>query len=157
MLSDLKLTHPNLLSGEIWLCQSVQLLMLKYRQTQFFDKEAGGILLGYHRGPHLEVVEASEPMPLDIRRRNSFERKDPGHQDLSDARWGASSGTIVYLGEWHTHPCLKPSPSQTDSYEWGKLVDFHREPLLFLIVGTEYWYVEFKAANWIVSMPGKQK
>lgn len=28
--------------------------------------------------------------------------------------------------------------ANVDRYEWGKLRDFYREPLIFLIVGTEY-------------------
>lgn len=131
----------------------MQALLLQYRQAGIFAKEAGGILLGHRRGPHLEVIEATAPMTGDIRRRHSFERLDPGHQVRASTRWRVSDSTILYLGEWHTHPCSKPSPSGVDNREWGKLVRTNEGPLIFIIVGTEFWYVEFGKVSWLMHFP----
>lgn len=139
--------------GELWLVPSVQQHLDGFRQTGFQSREAGGILLGYRRGPHIEILEGSAPLPRDTRHRNSFERNDPGHQALTDARWKDSGGTVTYLGEWHTHPSTIPSPSPTDRVEWDKLRAFYREPLVFLIVGTDKWYVELDGINWTVDRP----
>ena len=152
MLTDLKLRSPEALS-EIWICPNAQMLILEYRQAGFLSKEAGGILLGYRRGPHIEVLEATAPMRKDIRGRNSFERKDSGHQSLSDKRWEASDGTILYLGEWHTHPTNIPEPSTIDRHEWDKLKRCYQDPLLFLIAGTSHWYVEYLYCHWIITSP----
>lgn len=51
----------------------------KFAQTNFFSLEAGGILLGYVREPHLEVLEASEPTRWDKRLRCFFDRSASGH------------------------------------------------------------------------------
>lgn len=152
MLNDLKLRKPEL-SGEIWVCPTVQEVILDYRQTGFLAMEAGGILLGYRRGPHIEVVEATSPMALDVRRRHSFERKDPGHQAFSDIHWEVSGGTMNYLGEWHTHPEVKPSPSHLDRSEWGKLMNRYADPLIFIIAGTVQWYIEFGSRTWTIPAP----
>ena len=150
MFTDIKLRQVGA-PGELWLGPSVQELVFQFRQTGALDKEAGGILLGHRRGCHIEVLEGSAPMAGDIRRRNSFERKDPDHQAVSDDRWKASNGTITYLGEWHTHPAEMPTPSPTDEIEWGKLGKFYRDPLVFLIAGTDRWYVELNRSKWLIN------
>jgi len=152
MLNDLKLRNPEL-QGEIWICPAAQNVILGYRQTGLHSKEAGGILVGYRRGPHIEIVETSFPLALDVRRRNSFERKDPGHQAFSDNHWEASGGTMNYVGEWHTHPEVKPSPSNLDRSEWNKLKKRYEDPLVFLIAGTSHWYLEFGSHTWTFSAP----
>ncbi len=80
-------------------------------------------------------------------------RKDPGHQKISDTGWKESGGIITYLGEWHTHPVKTPSPSSTDRYEWSKLCAFYSDPLVFLIVGTERWYIELSGISWEILSP----
>ena len=40
--------------------------------------EAGGILIGCYRGPHIEITECSEPLRRDRRARLRFDREDPG-------------------------------------------------------------------------------
>jgi len=152
MLTDLKLINPEEL-GEIWICPDAQMLILEYTQTGFNSKEAGGILLGHRRGPHIEVLEASAPMRKDIRRLNSFERKDCWHQSLSDKQWELSGGTILYLGEWHTHPVNIPEPSTIDRHEWDKLKMCYGDPLLFLIAGTSHWYIEYLYCHWTIASP----
>lgn len=109
--------------------------------------------MGYRRGPHIEVVEVSAPMTRDIRRRYGFERRDPGHQAFSDTRWESSGGTIHYLGEGHTYPEVRPSPSSLDRFEWDKLKSRYEDPLVFLIAGTAQWYIEFSSLTWAFSAP----
>lgn len=152
MLQDLKLRSLDL-PGEIWICPSVQELILSYKQVGCITKEAGGILMGYRRGSHIEIVEATAPLPMDIRHRHSFERKDPGHQATCDARWESSNGTIRYLGEWHTHPTPRPTPSSIDCVEWAKLLKFFEEQLTFVIAGTTEWYIKSADIHWTVDSP----
>lgn len=91
--------------------------------------------MGYRSGQHLHVLYATVPMPLDKSSRISFERLDPGHQLAVTKAWKESQGRIDYLGDWHTHPQLNPSPSGIDYTEWAKLGSTLNKPLLFLIVG----------------------
>jgi integrative and conjugative element protein (TIGR02256 family) len=76
--------------------------------------EAGGILLGSYRGPHVEVFQCTAPMRKDTRTRFGFVRRDPGHQRAADAAWRASGRTVHFVGEWHTHPEDHPRPSNID-------------------------------------------
>lgn len=111
--------------------------------------EAGGILLGYVRGKHLEVFEASEPTSEDRRLRYFFERMIHGHKSLADRRWRESNGLVRYIGEWHTHPQETPSPSSTDIHEWQVLARgrVDRRPLLATIVGRQNLHVELMHAS----------
>lgn len=156
MLKDLKLQHPDF-QGEIWICSSAQNVILGYRQIGLHSTEAGGILVGYRRGPHIEIVETSFPLALDVRRRNSFERKDLGHQAFCDSLWEGSCGTMTYVGEWHTHPEVKPSPSFFDRSEWNKLKKCYEDPLVFLIAGTTHWYLEIGFYTWTFPVPSFSK
>lgn len=153
MRNDLKLRH-NDLPGEVWICPSPQQLMISFRQVSLASKEAGGILLGYRRGPHLEVLGVTMPHPNDVRGRHHFQRKDAAHQTIATAQWHESDGHIHYLGEWHTHPEPDPTPSSIDRREWKKLATIQSHPLLFIIVGTSQWYVETKGARWSTVVPG---
>lgn len=107
----------------------------RYRQSESQDTEAGGILLGYRRDPHLEILLATEPGPRDIRRRTFFERCDPSHQLLATRAWEADA-YMHYLGEWHTHPESSPTPSALDRREWSALGRrWSDESLVMIIVG----------------------
>ena len=113
------------------------------------DLEAGGILLGCVRGPHLQIIEATTPSPKDRRSRFSFERDDFHHHSTAMKRWEESNGNIRYIGEWHTHPEDYPSPSSIDLREWRVLAASRIDgrPLLALIVGRKGLHLEFMRGN----------
>jgi len=152
MWNDLKLRCDRL-PAEIWICPAPQRSIASFRQIGGSATEAGGILLGYRRGQHLEVLEATVPQAKDIRKRARFYRSDTGHQTIATDRWRQSDGYIHYLGEWHTHPESEPTPSSFDRREWIKLSRRQPHPLLFIIVGTTHWYVEFKGESWLPTIP----
>ncbi|UZA68695.1 Mov34/MPN/PAD-1 family protein [Pseudomonas viridiflava] len=108
------------------------------------DLEGGGLLLGYVRGSHLEIVEATIPTKFDRRFRAFFERMTDLHEHIAQKRWADSDGLIRYVGEWHTHPQDYPSPSGTDLTEWRKLAVKRkdRRPVLGIIVGRKALYLE---------------
>lgn len=115
----------------------------EFRQAKVDAPEAGGVLLGYVRGDHLEVVEATRPTAWDRRLRYLFERFPMGHELIVQARWGATGGKLRYLGEWHTHPESIPYPSCTDLTEWGKKAKerIDGRPMLAVIVGIDALHV----------------
>lgn len=121
----------------------------RHVQHEETDPEGGGILLGCVRGPHLEVLEASTPTKWDRRFRFFFERLPFGHQLLADEKWTKSSGTVRYLGEWHTHPEDDPSPSGLDRNEWRKQAARRKDgrPTLSIIVGRTSLHVELVASD----------
>ncbi len=94
-------------------------LLHKFKQYAG-QNEAGGILLGCYRDPHIEVVSVTPPGPGDIRRPLSFIRKCASHKREAYKQWNQSGKLITYIGEWHTHPQMIPQPSHTDYRNWLK-------------------------------------
>jgi len=99
--------------------------------------EAGGVLLGLRRDPHIEIVSATFPSVGDVRRRYRFSRASDWHQLAAIRAWEDSGNLIDYVGEWHTHPEDWPSPSRIDRVELLRRAQEHREPLVELIVGCK--------------------
>lgn len=116
----------------------------KYAQMSLSAPESGGILLGYVRTPHIEVLEASEPSFWDKRLRYFFDRKSQGHRQIAERRWKESKGLIRYVGEWHTHPEDYPIPSNFDRAGWVELANRRqdRRPVLAIVVGRKALHVE---------------
>lgn len=121
----------------------------KHVQRTEGTPESGGILLGHVRGQNLEILEATVPTIWDKRFRYLFERMPFGHRFVANKRWAASSGTVRYLGEWHTHPEDHPTPSGIDKAEWKKLAENRadKRPLLAIIAGRVELYVELAYAS----------
>jgi len=115
-------------------------LMLTYRQDTEAQPEAGGVMLGrfMRDGGDIIVDRVTEPMAGDRRSRNRFFRSQASHQDVITAEWEASGGIRTYIGEWHTHPEMVPTPSNTDVRDWRRRLRrdvFHGDALRFVIVG----------------------
>ncbi len=108
-----------------------------------FRHEVGGVLLGSYRGPHIHVVNVTQPQERDRSSFNRFWRRPDGHQTMAEAAWLGSGRTVTYVGEWHTHPEPVPRPSWIDRMEWSrKLAEQHRD-LVFLIQGQLDVYLEY--------------
>lgn len=84
-----------------------------FRQTGK-KSEMGGILLGKIVGNEIYVLKASIPTPFDKPSRFSFNRHKKSAQLFIDYEFLNSNGTVIYIGEWHTHPESNPSPSGPD-------------------------------------------
>ncbi|TQC96265.1 hypothetical protein FK216_12430 [Moraxellaceae bacterium AER2_44_116] len=116
----------------------------EWRQYERFKQdEACGVLLGERRGAHLRIMLATPPQTSDERKPAWYQRNPQGHQAIVNFWHQKSHGTIQYLGEWHTHPEIKPSPSPKDYIEWtrtGKVPDFNHQLMIFFIAGIEsHW------------------
>lgn len=103
--SNLKLEIPNDICKEL----------LKFKQQSNMN-ESGGILLGKK---NLEsytytLTTISTPSPTDKSTLTSFIRKKKNAQKILDHEWNKSNGIVNYLGEWHTHSVMHPSPSLQD-------------------------------------------
>lgn len=102
--------------------------------------EAGGIFIGCYRGPHMEIVDATEPMSSDSRAQFSFFRRDAGHRVRARESWIESGRTQTMVGEWHSHPTSYPVPSTVDTGSWRQLTSKNSRPLFFLILGESgHW------------------
>lgn len=106
--------------------------------------ESGGILLGYVYKDHTEVVNVTTPSRFDSFGPRFFIRSRISAQAQIDKAWKKSNGTLIYLGEWHTHSEANPKPSVVDREmimksrrETKMEIDF----LYLMIVGhnCSYW------------------
>lgn len=118
--------------------------ILKEHEQDGGSDESGGILLGYVYKDHAEVVEVTVPNQLDSSGPRFFVRSRAGAQPKVDEAWKKSHGTLIYLGEWHTHSQVNPLPAGTDRrmiknvLEQAEMeIDF----LFLIIVGQEdtFW------------------
>ncbi|WP_157275116.1 Mov34/MPN/PAD-1 family protein [Dechloromonas agitata] len=145
--------NPFETDGKVLIEGAVIDLVLDYQQRGSSTPEAGGIFLGYRRGIHLHIVQATTPQPRDRRMRYRFDRYDQFHQAIASKQWEESDGTVDYVGEWHTHPEVNPSPSSLDISEWGKIHRTRQFPMIFLIVGlAESLWIGLGCNNKIVRL-----
>jgi integrative and conjugative element protein (TIGR02256 family) len=124
-------------NGQFIVLQKSVITFLKSKR-QFGERstEKGGVLLGYRRGPHVEILIASPPHSADVKSRFSFLRRDPQHQALATSQWRKSNGLVHHVGEWHTHPQSFPQPSVIDERNWQKLaLERHPDWVVGVIVG----------------------
>lgn len=138
MLMQLPFGH----SEEKLLIESALLDQLReFRQIAPDASEAGGILMGYRRGPHTHVTEATMPSKEDVQHRFGFLRQAKYHHQTAVRRWKETGETLDYAGEWHTHPEDDPSPSNKDIRNWRKITMASQRPMIFVIIG--------RSTNWI--------
>ena len=113
----------------------------QYAQHDPNAAEAGGVLLGRYLCDSDDVVvdDITEPLPGDKRGRYFFHRAQKAHQQAVELAWRVSNGTRTYLGEWHTHPEARPTPSCVDVCDWRRKLwqDQYFDRLFFFIVGTQ--------------------
>lgn len=119
----------------VCLSTSVERVISAFLVEPEIGLEAGGILIGSYRGPHVEVRGCTAPLPGDRRGPRVFDRRDPGHQAAATWAWRSGYGTETFVGEWHTHPQDDPEPSGLDRSTWWHILARRSDPVVFLIGG----------------------
>jgi integrative and conjugative element protein (TIGR02256 family) len=79
-----------------------------------YPKEFGGVLVGYYSEDKRDVNIIDSILPIDFTSsKTTFER---GVEGLTEAleKYYNHNPSLVYIGEWHTHPNVDPVPSCTD-------------------------------------------
>jgi integrative and conjugative element protein (TIGR02256 family) len=107
-----------------------------YRQTRFWHREAGGLLFARIAGNVITIEEATGPRPTDRRSRYSYQGDRHAEQREIDQRHPLG---LHYVGDWHTHPEPRPSPSGADDRAMINRIGASKHQLqsfLFAIVGT---------------------
>ena len=135
VLDALIYEHPFFDRALVLVEAEVREVVSRFRQTSPAAREAGGILIGYRRRSHLHIVEATFPFERDRRSRFTFHREDSRHSQIASSRWAASNRRADYLGEWHTHPEERATPSNIDVTEWRLILARASGPMLFWIAG----------------------
>lgn len=128
--------------GKIKVSKAALKVINEFIQNENTSPESGGVLLGRFIKNSRDIVidNVTVPMKGDNRKRHSFKRLSPLHQQIIDDEWKKSKGTCNYLGEWHTHPETNPEPSGVDKKDWRRKLKndtFSSRYLYFLIAGTE--------------------
>ena len=114
----------------------------EYRQINYkHQPESCGILMGEKTGEgyeYITVTDLSIPQSTDYRTPTFYKRNKAGHQDRLNELHDSSDGVIQYLGEWHTHPQNRATPSSTDYTEWLKTCQYFQDiPVIFFIAGID--------------------
>lgn len=111
-------------------------ILHSYCQDSDEKLEAGGILIGFITGYHIFITKISTPNIYDKRSRYGFVRDKGTAQAIVDYEFINNRGSMIYLGEWHTHPEDLPTPSFQDK----KMIKQHfiksklNEPFILLLI-----------------------
>ena len=115
----------------------------KYEQKEGYN-ESGGILLGYVTKNCDYIQKITVPNKYDLKGLTFFIRSKEPAQKKINKYWKASKGSLIYLGEWHTHHENSPNPSHNDINmikKASKDTDMEIDFLYLIIVGVNntYW------------------
>jgi len=129
---------------DIFISENVLTNLNIFKQDKAQKPESGGILLGELCGNRIVIDRLSIPNKKDKFSRFNFVRNLVIAQSIINYEYYNSGYKRIYLGEWHTHPELHPSPSHTDLKMIKKV--FKRSNLntafiLLLIQGIETIYL----------------
>jgi integrative and conjugative element protein (TIGR02256 family) len=116
------------------------------RQVKYRDKESGGMVIGsiVNNSNEIELRDYTIPQLGDFQSRYRFIRKKKIHNAILQKKWMESEGTVMYMGEWHTHPENDPHYSLQDIRNWRKLLkesNTFSDHLFFLIGGIDYYKI----------------
>ena len=105
--------------------------------SDHYPKEYGGLLVGRYINDNKEVIIEQTVLPKKFKSSAfSFERGVEGLRETLRGFFNESP-SLIYVGEWHTHPDGKPIPSSTDSSALRTIAAHHKvsieNPLLLII------------------------
>jgi integrative and conjugative element protein (TIGR02256 family) len=106
------------------------------RQLKRRDREAGGQLFARLAPPDIIITEATGPAKKDKRSRFSFLPDRASEQLEINVMYERG---LHYVGDWHTHPAPRGTPSDRDFTSIGELVRHSRHGFggfLVIVVGT---------------------
>jgi len=103
--------------------------------------ETGGILLGCI-GDEGNVIVIREAYQIKSTWYSpiQYKRNAKKAQKIINKRWRETEGFINYVGEWHTHPNMRPLPSSIDKkslYKITNCIDKQIPVVALLILGKD--------------------
>jgi len=110
----------------------------KFRQKSILF-ESGGILLGKATKDALIIEKATTPGKGDKQGVFFFHRQKRRAQTLINKAFSESKGTLIYMGEWHTHRQHIPHPSLKDKKEIiraFKRSELNLDIIVLIVVGN---------------------
>lgn len=105
--------------------------------SDHYPKEYGGLLVGRYVNDNKEVLIEQTVLPKKFKSSAfSFERGVEGLRNILAGLF-RKNPSLIYVGEWHTHPDGRPVPSSTDSSALRTIAEhkdvFIKNPLLLII------------------------
>ncbi len=102
-----------------------------------YPKEFGGLLLGRYINHHKTVVVENTLLPKKYKSsRYFFERGSEGLRESLELHYN-SLPSLIYVGEWHTHPDGTAKPSSLDLKSMKELANDNnvliKNPLLMIL------------------------
>lgn len=108
----------------------------QFRQRSHRDREAGGQLFARFVGADTIILKATGPKLLDRRSRTKFEPNRWLQQRELRRNWDRG---LHFVGDWHTHPEVRPYPSSLDLQSMKEAFLRSRHELrnfVLVVVGT---------------------
>ncbi len=146
----IKLRLPN--NKVVDILSSVLDEIYQWLQDEEDKPESGGYIVGYKHDKtgNISLEAVSQPCLRDGKGRTHFSIRDKSHKYFLSKAYRKKS---YYMGVWHTHPQIIPTPSSVDWSDWCDSV--HQEKtgcdyIFFLIAGTEevrIWVGDFYNGN----------
>lgn len=123
-------------SGEtIVFSDSVIAHLHRHRQTKWWHTEAGGLLFARFDGKRILIDDITGPRRGDIRTPFSYcPNRRAEQREINDRHRKG----LHYVGDWHSHPELRPTPSPRDERTMRSRVTESRHELagfVFAIIG----------------------
>ncbi|WP_315823498.1 Mov34/MPN/PAD-1 family protein [Paraflavitalea speifideaquila] len=88
-----------------------------------YPKEFGGLLLGRYTSDNKVVIVEDIILPQKYKSsKYCFERGSEGLKEILELKYNASP-SLIYVGEWHTHPDGPADPSRTDIKAMSELAN----------------------------------
>ena len=114
--------------------------------AEHYPNEYGGLFVGRYVNDHKELRVEHTVLPKRFKSSSfSFERGVEGLRKIL-RQFFNQSPSLIYVGEWHTHPNGRPVPSSTDTSALRLIATHHEvsiENPTLLIIGVERDVYEF--------------
>jgi integrative and conjugative element protein (TIGR02256 family) len=118
--------------------EPVRECMLRWAD-EFYPLEVGGVLLGYRLGGRVEIAHAIGPGPGASHGRFRFEPDSEWQFEQISLLYESSGRRLSYLGDWHTHPRGRPTPSRRDRDTMRAIAHYPEarcpEPIMLILGG----------------------
>jgi integrative and conjugative element protein (TIGR02256 family) len=123
--------------GSLRIVPEVLAHLFAHRQHRLWRREAGGQLFAAIIENRIDVVEATGPRHSDRRCLFSYEPDRAAERAEIKERYERH---LHFVGDWHTHRELRPTPSHTDLESMRDMVtqsDHELSGFVLVVVGTE--------------------
>jgi integrative and conjugative element protein (TIGR02256 family) len=139
----------------VYIAQEAINTLISYQQIKEDSHEVAGVFVGeIYPEEHTIIIKKAIVTHEENGSRYNVNLDIKKLQRIIDQEWLESGRTLLYLGEWHTHPEPSPSPSLTDYLTFSGNYfrsSFEQNLLLYAIMGTNQ---NFLSSIWIRTYNG---